>query len=110
MHGGCSTSLGSQSWPGHARSNDLQSYAPARLGKPQAKTIRNELIAAWRPQPAKTQPAPRGAGCPLPPESPLGTCVENGDRAPVLRPAGNVVAHRDRPLLAVGDRAHALLP
>ena len=34
--------------------------------------------------------------------------VEHGLRAPVLRPAGDVVAHRDRPLLAVGDGADAL--
>src|SRR5437016_3750787 len=37
-----------------------------------------------------------------------GTSVEHADRTAVLRPAGNVVADRDRPLLAVGDRAHAL--
>src|SRR5215475_11120440 len=34
--------------------------------------------------------------------------VEYRDRAAVLRPAGNVVAHRDRPLLAVGNRPHAV--
>src|SRR5690606_25924063 len=33
--------------------------------------------------------------------------AENGDGAPVLRPAGNVVAHGDRTFLAVGDRADA---
>src|SRR5438105_2276046 len=32
--------------------------------------------------------------------------VEHGDRPPVLRPAGNIVAYRDRTFLAVGDRAH----
>ena len=34
--------------------------------------------------------------------------VEHGLRAAVLRPAGNVVADRHRPLLAVGDGADAL--
>src|SRR5215831_1713923 len=58
-----------------------------------------------RPQ---TQPAPDGAGCPLPPTSSLRTGTEHGHGAAILRPARNVVADRDRPLLAVGDRAHAL--
>src|SRR5581483_4369584 len=31
-----------------------------------------------------------------------------GDRAAILRPAGNVVANRNRTLLAVGNRPHAL--
>src|SRR5665811_686683 len=39
---------------------------------------------------------------------PLRTGVEHRDRAAVLRPAGDVVAHRHRPLLAVGDGAHAV--
>src|SRR5665811_1601802 len=39
---------------------------------------------------------------------PLRTGVEHRDRAAVLRPAGDVVADRDRPLLAVGDGAHAV--
>ena len=33
--------------------------------------------------------------------------IQDRLRAPVLRPARNVVADGDRPLLAVGDRAHA---
>ena len=33
--------------------------------------------------------------------------VEHGLRPAILRPAGDVVADRDRPLLAVGDRADA---
>ena len=33
--------------------------------------------------------------------------VEHGLRAAILRPAGDVVAHCDRPLLAVGDGAHS---
>src|SRR5208337_4630610 len=33
--------------------------------------------------------------------------VEYGHRAAVLRPAGDIVADRDRPLLAVTDRLHA---
>src|SRR6185369_14532845 len=37
-----------------------------------------------------------------------GTGVQHRHRAPVLRPAGDVVAHRDRPLLAVGNRTHAI--
>src|ERR1043166_4875120 len=37
-----------------------------------------------------------------------GACVEDRHRAAVLRPARNVVADRDRPLLAVGDGAHAV--
>src|SRR5579872_5580864 len=36
-----------------------------------------------------------------------GRAVEHRDRAPILRPAGDVVADRDRPLLAVADRFHA---
>src|SRR5262249_20126885 len=35
------------------------------------------------------------------------TGVEHRDRAAVLRPAGYVIAHRDRTLLAVGDGPHA---
>src|SRR5580698_4053774 len=38
----------------------------------------------------------------------LGALVEHSDGAAILRPAGNVVANRNRPFLAVGDRAHAL--
>src|SRR5436190_8736949 len=34
------------------------------------------------------------------------TRIEHGDGAPVLRPAGNIVANRDLAFLAVGDRAH----
>src|SRR5438046_9796412 len=34
--------------------------------------------------------------------------IEHGDRPAVLRPAGNVVADRDRPFLAVGDRTHPI--
>src|SRR4029077_21021938 len=37
-----------------------------------------------------------------------GTGVEHCHGPPVLRPAGNVVADRDRTLLAVRDRPHAL--
>ena len=33
--------------------------------------------------------------------------VEHRDGAAILRPAGNVVADRDRPLLAIADRPHA---
>src|SRR3984893_10064904 len=33
--------------------------------------------------------------------------IQHGDRAAVLRPAGDVVADRNRPFLAVGNRAHA---
>src|SRR3954464_5252028 len=38
----------------------------------------------------------------------LRTRVEHRYRAAVLRPAGDIVTHRDRALLAVGDRAHAV--
>src|SRR5579862_3146047 len=38
----------------------------------------------------------------------LRALIEHRHRAAVLRPAGNVVAHRDRPFLAVGDGVHAL--
>src|SRR5581483_7849748 len=38
----------------------------------------------------------------------LRACVQHRDGAAVLRPARDVVTHRDRALLAVGDRAHAL--
>src|SRR5262249_11512139 len=34
--------------------------------------------------------------------------VEHRDGTAVLRPAGDIVAHRDRPLLAVRDGAHAV--
>jgi len=36
-----------------------------------------------------------------------GGAGEDGDGAAVLRPAGDVVAHRHRPLLAVADRLDA---
>src|SRR5262245_34225340 len=48
---------------------------------------------------------------PAGPNSPVtrsGACVEDSDRAPVLRPARNIVADRDWPFLAVVDRAHAM--
>src|ERR1700687_5580277 len=38
----------------------------------------------------------------------LGTGVEDRHRATVLRPARYVVAYRDWPFLAVGNRAHAM--
>src|SRR5262244_3938025 len=38
----------------------------------------------------------------------FGPAVEHRDGAAVLRPAGDVVAHRDRALLAVGDRPYAV--
>src|SRR5262245_26602079 len=58
--------------------------------------------------PPKKQPAPRRApACRPHPNRELRTGVEHRDRAPVLRPARDVVAHRDRAFLAVGDRAHA---
>src|SRR5476649_1414967 len=38
---------------------------------------------------------------------PLRACVENRYRSAVLRPAGDVVTHRHRALLAVGNRPHA---
>src|ERR1700704_792793 len=38
----------------------------------------------------------------------LGAGVEDRHRAAVLRPARYVVADRDRPFLAVGNRAHAM--
>jgi hypothetical protein len=37
----------------------------------------------------------------------LRVCVQHGDRAAILRPAGDVVANCDRAFLAVGDGAHA---
>src|SRR5437588_12885263 len=37
-----------------------------------------------------------------------GTGVEHRDGAPILRPAGYVVADGDRPLLAVGNGPHAM--
>ena len=36
--------------------------------------------------------------------------AQNGDRTPVLVPARRVVADRNRPLLAVRDRSHPVLP
>src|SRR5262245_38424196 len=56
---------------------------------------------------SKTQPAPEGAGCPHSPYANSRAGIEHRDGAAVLRPAGDVVAYRDRPFLAVGDRAHA---
>src|SRR5258705_5820768 len=55
----------------------------------------------------KTQPAPKRRRLPHSPVSDgSGAGVEHRDRAAVLRPAGNVVTHPDRSLLAVGHRAH----
>src|SRR5215470_2640174 len=42
------------------------------------------------------------------PVSLSGARVENRDGATILRPARNVVADRNRPFLAIRDRAHAL--
>src|SRR5439155_214466 len=56
-----------------------------------------------------------GAGAARPPSQArkasgarLVATVEHGLRAAILRPAGDVVAHRHGSLLAVGDRANAL--
>src|SRR5438105_2218954 len=54
-----------------------------------------------------TTGAPRAPVAPSPRCS-SGTGIENRDRAPVLRPAGDIIADCDRALLAVGNRAHAL--
>src|SRR5260370_37744542 len=57
----------------------------------------------------KTQPAPKGAGCPLSPVlGRSGAAVEHRHRAAVLRPTGYVVADGDRTLLAIGNGPHAL--
>src|ERR1700753_2012339 len=65
------------------------------------------------------KPAPEGAGNSFRSYSPPTQCggrrltrtlrarVQDGDGAAILRPAGDVVADRDRAFLAVGDRAHA---
>src|SRR5215475_13618132 len=53
------------------------------------------------------KPAPEGAGNSNRLTRSLRACVQHRDRAAVLRPAGDVVADRDRTFLAVGDRAHA---
>src|SRR5690349_7381810 len=42
------------------------------------------------------------------PDTCLRTRVEHRHCAAILRPAGNVIAHGDRPFLAVRDRAHAV--
>src|SRR5438270_400982 len=55
---------------------------------------------------AKTKPAPEGAGEGRQSKTVSGAGVQHRDRAAVLRPAGDVVAHRDRALLAIGDGAH----
>src|SRR5260221_7800826 len=39
---------------------------------------------------------------------PLRTRAQHGDRAAVLRPAGDIIANRDRPFFSVRDRAQAL--
>src|ERR1700712_57870 len=54
----------------------------------------------------KIKPAPEGAGFVIRSSYRSGAGVQHGDGAAVLRPAGDVVTHRDRTLLAVGDRAH----
>src|SRR3989442_14763994 len=76
----------------------------------QSNSVLRSLDSERLARSPKTQPAPPGAGCPLPPHEPLSlrTGVEHRDRPAVLRPARYVVAHRDRALLAVGNRAHAL--
>src|SRR5205085_1777887 len=38
----------------------------------------------------------------------LRALIEYRHGAAILRPTGNIIAHRDRPLLAIRDRAHAL--
>src|SRR5262245_15419795 len=55
------------------------------------------------------KPAPRGTPAISSPQATkvLRTGVQHSDRAAVLRPAGDVVADRNRALLAVGDGAHA---
>src|SRR5258708_6692587 len=57
--------------------------------------------------PAFRPPLWSGLAQPPAPARKSGTGVEHRDGTPVLRPARDVVAHRDRALLAVGDRPHA---
>jgi hypothetical protein len=38
----------------------------------------------------------------------LRALIEHRHGAAILRPTGNIIAHHDWPLLAIGDRAHAL--
>src|SRR5215472_5882727 len=56
--------------------------------------LSNETGAPWAPE--NLIPTPN-----------LRARVQDGDRAAVLRPAGDTVTDCDRALLAVGDRAHA---
>ena len=56
---------------------------------------------------AKTKPAPEGAGEKILRKSEgSGAGVQHRDGAAVLRPARDVITHRDRTFLAIGDRPH----
>src|ERR1700744_5930133 len=57
----------------------------------------------------KTKAAPEGAGNLFDLTPGLRARVQHGNGAAILRPAGDVVADRDWPLLAVGDGAHPTL-
>src|SRR5262249_44726206 len=63
---------------------------------------------ATPPRSPKHNRRPMAPVVPFPRVSPSRAGIEHGYRAAVLRPARDVVADRDRALLAVGNRPHAL--
>ena len=71
---------------------------------------RNVVPREGRAGRQKRKPAPRGRRLKSARSDSVGSGarVEHRHRAAVLRPARDVVADRDRTLLAVGDRAHAV--
>src|SRR5580658_8398736 len=77
---------------------DLRALAPAPLATTSGAT----------PIARKSNRRHEGADCyAVSANEVLGALVEHGHGAAILRPAGNIVAQRHRPFLAVGDGAHA---
>src|SRR5438128_7690950 len=72
------------------------------------KTSRGRAAIQYRRPGCKNNRRQQGRRLSPSPVSLSGTGVEHRDRAAILRPARNVVADRDRPLLAIRDRAQAL--
>src|SRR4030081_348154 len=86
-------------WRRSGISSKIRFFDAFSLREPASTSLENAM--------AKIKPAPEGAGlkfCEAAIAS--GAGVQHRHRAAVLRPAGDVVTHRYRAFLAVGDRAH----
>src|SRR4030081_1497448 len=87
-------------WRRSGISSKIRFFDAFSLREPASTSLENAV--------AKIKPAPEGAGLKFCKDrwNASGAGVQHRHRAAVLRPAGDVVTHRHRAFLAVGDRAH----